>query len=90
MGAAEVCQVHAELVRTRRVGLRTRHMTVTKIVGHGPGLGHAQALVEDSSPTQNQLSGRSVSRGPPALGQRVLTGPAVQVRGMRPGKLKCS
>jgi hypothetical protein len=65
MGAGEVYQVGVELLRTRRLGRRTVRMAVTRIVGDERGFGHARVPVEDPPPAQNEVSGRSVTRGPP-------------------------
>lgn len=66
MGAGPLYQVGAELLRTRRLGRRTVRTAVAKIFGDGRGIGYARGIVEGSPAAGKEVSGRSVSRGPPA------------------------
>lgn len=66
MGAGEVYQVGAELLRTRRLGRRTVRTAVTEIIGDERGVGRSHILVEGPPPAEDEASGRSGSRGPPA------------------------
>jgi len=68
-GAGDAYHLGAELLRTRRLGRRSLRAAVTKIIGDGLGVGHAQVGEEEPLPVPvrtDGASGKFESRAPPA------------------------